>query len=198
MVPSDFLTYFTTMAGVEATLFGLIFIVISIAPESITAADAPVERQVRAASSYSALLNPLVISLCALVPHQQIGIVVLVMSSIGLINTLLMGMSLLQNPSGWVNRIRNGLFILAGLIIYGFEIYYAILLQRSPADSSSLYDLATLLVVIYIFGIARAWDLIGIRQFHIEDWLSSLNATKKKESSAITNSSNSVTNGKKD
>src|SRR6266705_3711547 len=48
MVPPDYAGYFMTMAAVGATLFGLIFVVISIAPASIATASAPLERQVKA------------------------------------------------------------------------------------------------------------------------------------------------------
>lgn len=44
MVPPDYAVYFMTMATVGATLFGLIFVVISIAPASIATASAPLER----------------------------------------------------------------------------------------------------------------------------------------------------------
>jgi hypothetical protein len=107
MVPPDYAGYFRTMATVGATLFGLIFVVISIAPASIATASAPLERQVKALTAYSALLNPVIISLFALVPHQQIGIVVLVLSMSGLINTLSMVPTLVQHSVQWSARFRN-------------------------------------------------------------------------------------------
>jgi hypothetical protein len=90
MVPPDFTVYFTTIATVEATLFGLIFVAISIAPERVAVTSAPLERQVKAFAAYNALLNPLIISLFALVPHQQIGFVILPLGLIGIIQTLIM------------------------------------------------------------------------------------------------------------
>jgi hypothetical protein len=81
MVPPDFVTFFSVLAGVGATLFGLIFVTISIKPETARRETPSMMPQVQVASAYSALLNPLVISLLALVPHATIGTVTVVMST---------------------------------------------------------------------------------------------------------------------
>jgi hypothetical protein len=169
MIPADFANFFSVMAGVGGTLFGLIFLVISIKPEIARAENTSVMRQVQVASAYSALLNPLVISLLALVPHATIGTVTLIMSAIGLVNTIIMGVSLLQDSKGWVKKLKNVFFILASTVIFSYEIFYAIQLSIAPGNLFALYHLATLLVIIYLYGIARAWDLVGVRQFHIQE-----------------------------
>lgn len=196
-MPPDYSVYFTTMAAVGATLFGLIFLVISIAPATIATPGAPRERQVRASTAYSALLNPLIISLFALVPHQQIGTVVIVLSMIGLINTLIMALILLHNKVQWSVRFRTSPFILVGLVLYGYETYYAVRLLQSPTDSSALNTLTDLLIVITVYGVAQAWELIGIRQFHAQEWLSSLIASQKKENASNTVAADSGTDLKK-
>jgi hypothetical protein len=198
MVPPDYSVYFMTMAAVGATLFGLIFVVISIAPESIATASAPLERQVSASTAYSALINPLIISLYALVPHQQIGTAVLVLSLTGLINTLIMALTLLHNAVQWSARVRNIPFILLGFLIYGYETYYAVRLLQSATDSSALNALTDLLIIISVFGVARAWELVGIRQFRVRGWLASLRATKKKANASHTNAANAVNDSEKD
>lgn len=198
MVPPDYSLYFTTMATVGATLFGLIFVVISIAPASIATASAPLERQFRALTAYSALLNPVIISLFALVPHQQIGFVVIVLSLFGLLNTFIMAPTPVQHSVQWSARFRNSPFILAGFLLYSSETYAGIRLLQSPTDSSALNALTDLLIIISVFGVARAWELVGIRQFQVQDWLSSLGATKKKETASNTDAANAVTDLKKE
>ncbi len=173
MIPPAYLAYFTTMAAVGATLFGLIFVAVSIVPESVADTNAPLERQIKAATAYIALLNPLIISLFALVPHQQIGFVVISMSIIGLLNTLSMTLTLLRNAGPLSTRFRNSFFILGGFFLYGYEAYFAIRLLRSPIDDVALYFLSDMLIMISAFGVIRAWELIGIRQFHFINWLSS-------------------------
>jgi hypothetical protein len=57
MVPPEFISFFSVSAAAGATLVGLIFVAVSIAPEHIVMDSAPVERQVVAASSFTALFN---------------------------------------------------------------------------------------------------------------------------------------------
>lgn len=179
MIPADYTTYFMTMAAVGATLFGLIFVAVSIAPESVVAANAPLERQINAITAYIALLNPLIISLFALVPHQQIGYAVITMSTIGLLNTFALLMTVLQNAKQRAVLLRRSLFILASFVLYGYETYFAVRLLHSPGDPVALYALADLLIFISAFGVIRAWELMGIRQFLLRDWISSLPGVKK-------------------
>jgi len=181
MVPTDFTLFFSVMAGVGATLFGLIFLVITIKPEVTRVESTSVMRQAQVASSYSALLNPLVISLFALVPHATIGTVTLCMSLIGLVSTIVMGVSLFQDALSWANKLKSVLFLLGSLVIFSFEIDYSIRLIVTPGDLSTLSALTTLLVLIYLYGIARAWDLVGARQFQLHDLLTPLVPQRVKE-----------------
>jgi hypothetical protein len=169
LVPASFFPYFATMAGVGAVLFGFVFLVISIVPLRLVDESTPMSQQLKAASAYYAFLNPLLISLLALIPGQQIGVAVLTTSLVGFISTLLMGLSLLRHRAGWRSEIEHGAFILSALVIYGVEIACALLLLRSPGNTSSLDNLTSFFVVSYLFGIARSWELIGIRQFHLSD-----------------------------
>src|SRR5215469_4178760 len=105
MVPLEFTNFFGVMAGVGGTLFGLIFVAITIRPETIRGDGSSMLRPFQIASSYTALLNPLVISLFALVPHTTIGTVTIVMSSIGLINSCAIGINLFQVAMGWTKKI---------------------------------------------------------------------------------------------
>jgi hypothetical protein len=78
-----------------------------------------------------------------------------------------MGISLFQDARNWANKLTSAFFVVSSLVIFGVELSFAIHLEAFPADRATLYDLTTLLVVIYLYGIARAWDLVGVRQFHL-------------------------------
>lgn len=171
MVPADYTLFFSVMAGVGATLFGLIFLVITIKPEIAAPEGASIIWQVQVASAYTSLLNPLVISLFALVPHTTIGSVTLIMGAIGQISTIIMGASLVQESGNWTNKLKSGFFILVSFVIFGLEMVYAVRLIMTPGDVSALDNLTTQLVIIYLYGIARAWDLVGIRKFDITELL---------------------------
>ena len=78
----------------------------------------------------------------------------------------------LLHGAGQVNaNVRNLVFIAISFILYGFEAYIAIQITRPVIESYWLSILADLLIFITLFGIVRAWEIIGIRQFRIRDWL---------------------------
>ncbi len=198
MIPPEYVSFFSTMAAVGATLFGLIFVAISIVPESVATPTTSLDRQVRATTSYLALLNPLVISLFALIPHQQIGIVTIGMSTLGILNTLGMVLTLIRSTGPSLTRFRHSLFILAGFFLYGYESYFAIRLIQSPADNVSLYFLADLLVAISVFGVIRAWELIGMQRFYLINWLSSIGRAKNAANGIQPESTGIPATGKKE
>jgi hypothetical protein len=179
MVPAEYSIFFMAMAGVGATLFGLIFVAISISPENVAVASAPVERQVKATAAYIALLNPLMISLFALVPYQIIGIAVTILSWIGLINTLAMTLTLRQEAEQGNTKFRNSIFVVVSFFLYGFEAFIATRLLRYKIEVNWFSFLADILIFLTLYGIVRAWELIGIRQFHIRNWIKSLQSNKK-------------------
>jgi hypothetical protein len=181
MVPPEYSNYFVTMATVSATLFGLIFLVVSITPESIAGEGAPLVRQLQALAAYLALSNPLIIALFALLPHQEIGPAVVAVGSAGLLNMLVMALLLFRDSGEQRFSLRNSLFIVVGLVLYGFEVENGVRLLQRPSDSSALYTLGTVLIFILVFGVARAWELVGGRAFHIRDWLSLSNATSRRD-----------------
>src|SRR6266849_5089941 len=173
MVPEAFNNFFLASAGIGATLVGLIFVAVSIAPENIVQANAPIERQAMAASSFTALLNAFFISFGALIPGI-IGSLTLIMSALGLINSSFLAWNLLKERERWQNLVRRVFLILVSIIIYGYEFYYAILIIKEPKSVGNIYSLAGLLLGVYGIGLTRAWQLLGARRFGIGGWLSPL------------------------
>ncbi len=173
MVPEAFTNFFLASAGVGATLVGLIFVAVSIAPEHIVQANAPIERRAMAASSFSALLNAFFISLGALIPGI-IGPLTLVMSALGLTTSLLLAWNLLKERERWQNLARRVFLILVSFIIFGLEFYCAFLITKEHGNVGNFYMLSALLMGTYGIGLTRAWQLLGARRFGIGGWLSPL------------------------
>src|SRR6266849_3444015 len=173
MVPEAFNNFFLASAGIGATLVGLIFVAVSIAPENIVQANAPIERQAMAASSFTALLNAFFISFGALIPGI-IGSLTLIMSALGLINSSFLAWNLLKERERWLNVVRRVFLILVSFIIYGFEFYNAIVIIREPDTVGNFYVLAGLLLGVYLIGLTRAWQLLGARRYGLGGWLSPL------------------------
>lgn len=166
--------FFTASVGAGGALIGLIFVAVSIAPERTVMAGAPLERQAVATSAYSALINAFFISLFALIPGESIGWVTLVMSFLGLWSTLFLGWSLLKHPTGWQSTTRRFSLILVSIVIYGYELYVALILIKAPLDPYGTFTLATLVGVAYGLGLVRAWQLLGAHRFSPVNWLNPL------------------------
>ena len=64
--------------------------------------------------------------------------------------------------------------IVASYIIYGYELYYAILLIQKPGNSANFYGLTALIIAVYGIGLLRAWQLLGARRYGLLGWLSPL------------------------
>ena len=173
MVPPQFTNFFLASSGAAAALVGLLFVAISVAPEHIVQANAPIERQAMAASSFTALLNAFFISLGALIP-LNIGTLTLIMSVLGIINSSVLAWNLLKKRGSWQNVVRRVYLILVSFIIYGYEFYYAILIILEPKNVGNIYMLAGLLLGVYGIGLTRAWQLLGARRFGLGGWLSPL------------------------
>jgi len=173
MVPPQFTNFFLASSGAAAALVGLLFVAISVAPEHIVQANAPIERQAMAASSFTALLNAFFISLGALIP-LNIGTLTLIMSVIGIINSSVLAWNLLKKRGRWQNVVRRVYLILVSFIIYGYELYYAILIILEPNNVGNIYMLAGLLLGVYGIGLTRAWQLLGARRYGLGGWLSPL------------------------
>ncbi|HLW03780.1 MAG TPA: hypothetical protein VKT82_34355 [Ktedonobacterales bacterium] len=165
MVPPAFMTFFATSASAGAALVGLLFVAVSIAPHETVKTSAPIERQATSASAFTALINAFFISLGALIPASNIGIFTLFMSVLGLLNTLTLTRHLVMPWPGLNGLVRRGPLVAAGLIIYGYEMYFAILLLITPDDKGPLYGLMGLLLGVYGLGIVRAWQLLGAKRF---------------------------------
>ncbi len=185
MVPSDFANFFLASAGAGAALVGLLFVAIAIAPESTVMGGAPAERRAVASSAFTALLNAFFISLNALLPRTNMAHLTLVMSGIGLFNSLFLGVSIFLNPTSWQTAIRRAVLILTSVVLYGFELYYAILLVLSPNDTNSVFSLAALVMGVYGLGIVRAWELLGASRFGLLRWLNPLYELNEKGASKL-------------
>ena len=190
MTPPELSNFFIASASAGGALLGLLFVAISIAPEQIVTPRAPIERQAVAASTFTALLNAFFVSLAALIPGS-LAWAALTMSSLGLLNSLALGVRLLRHPKSWQNFIRRMFLILVSLIIYGDEFYNALSLTKTPSAVGYAYVLAVLLLTVYGLGLVRAWELLGVQRFGLLTWLNPLYDINKSMSIPTDHLSNS-------
>ena len=88
MVTGDFIGYFAAAGTAAGTLIGLLFVAVSLRPESVLGAGAPPEGRAVAGSAFIALVNSFFVSLIAVIPHTSLGYVAAIMALLSLLYTL--------------------------------------------------------------------------------------------------------------
>ncbi|HEX8036781.1 MAG TPA: hypothetical protein VF510_23185 [Ktedonobacterales bacterium] len=171
MVPSDFTNYFLASTGAGAALVGLLFVAVSVAPERIFGRNALPERQVVAASAFSALVNAFVVSLAALIPKMNVGGVAIVMGALALSSTVQQIRRLWDRRIDVLHLARRMTLPMTSLVIYGLEIVLGMSLIQHGMTVEPMFSLSVLLLVIYGVGLTRAWQLLGAPRSGVFSWL---------------------------
>lgn len=153
--------FFSACASVGGALIGLLFVAVSVAPERVLGPNASEVHGVRAAGTLTAFTNALTVVLFGLIPGFNAGSAATVVALVGLV---FIGGALVRVYPGWrAGRIRAlDLTFLVGLIaVFVLQLIAGIGLKRHPSDSSDLTTLCILVVVCFLIGIERAWELVG-------------------------------------
>jgi hypothetical protein len=175
MVPSAYLSFFITAATAGGALIGLLFVAVSIAPHRTVHPSAPVESRVIASSTFTALFNGFFLALGAVLPFWNIGVLTLIVSLMGVINSLSQGWLMLRPWPSWQNAVRWMVLIVVSLYLYVYELICAIQLLVSPAHSPLIFTLSILLMGIYGLALVGAWELLGVQGIGLLAWLNPLN-----------------------
>ncbi len=182
VVPPEFANFFIASASAGAALVGLLFVAVSIAPEQMVTRRAPVERQAVAGSAFTALINAFFISLVALIPHLNIGTLIVPFICLCLVTTLIQAWQLLRLRKGWQSFLRRAFLVVLRLVLYGLELLNALHLSFDPSQVGDLYGLIFLLVGVFALGLIRAWELLGVQRYGLFGWLNPLRDVNETES----------------
>jgi hypothetical protein len=161
VVPDNLHDFFVARAGVAGALVGLLFVAISIATERLTAIKAETQiHRVRALAALSAFVNALVVSLVALLPGQNLGPAVFVVAVVGLALVVASLRSLFRQHQLRGRQLRESLFLLGLLVVFGFQLAAGILVMNRPHDSDVVGTVAVLVLICFMVGIGRSWELV--------------------------------------
>lgn len=162
MVPDDIHDFFMASAGAAGALVGLLFVAISVAGDRLAkhGAGAQVHR-IRANASLIAFDNALAVSLFALIPGHVIGWTAVAAGSAGLLFVTGSLVSLARMPGRQWVAVRDALFLVGMAVAFVFQLSAGLDVVGNPADASSVQNIAILVIVFFLFGISRAWELVG-------------------------------------
>lgn len=170
MVPASFIPFFSISAGAAATLIGLLFVAVSVAPERTVGAKASSSRRAVAESAFTALLNPFLVSLIALIPVAPLGIGTVVITAATLLNAL-RSLALLiahwrhETKASLIPRLQQLLLPLSMLVIYGLEFWWGVSVFHTAAISADeMSRLASILITLQGLAIVRCWELLGAQR----------------------------------
>jgi hypothetical protein len=157
--------FFAASAGVAGALIGLLFVAISVAPERVLGPEASEVHAVRAAATLTAFSNALTVSLFSLIPGFHTGGPATAVSLVGLAFIL---RAMLSVAPAWRDgrvQLLDFSFLVGLAVVFVVQLVYAIQLDGHEADRNALQTVCVLVVVCFLIGIARAWELVGGPRF---------------------------------
>ena len=162
VVPDGLRDFFVASAGVAGALIGLLFVAVTVASERLARAEKGGQLyRIRASAALTSFTNALVVSLLALVPRQTIGPTAVAVAGAGLLFITASLLSLIRLRQVHWRALRDVLFLVGLMITFVVQLIQGIQVILRPDDSRAVNTIMLLVVICFLIGIDRAWELVG-------------------------------------
>ena len=153
--------FFAASAGVAGALIGLLFVAISVASDRLRAATDGQVHRIRAVAALTAFTNSLAVSLFSLIPGHKIGPTSISVAAVGVTFVAASLSSLIRLRQVRWAIVRDALFLVGLAVTFVIELIEGIAISTQAGNSGAVDTIATLVVICFLLGIARSWELIG-------------------------------------
>jgi hypothetical protein len=162
VVPEGVRDFFVASASVAGALIGLLFVAITVAAERLARAEEGTQiHRIRASAALTSFTNALVVSLLALVPGQTIGPTAVAVAGAGLLFITASLLSLIRLRQVHWRALRDALFLAGLMVVFAVQMIQGIQVILHPGDSHAVNTIMLLVVICFLIGIDRAWELVG-------------------------------------
>jgi hypothetical protein len=162
MVPEDLHDFFVASAGVSGALIGLLFVAISVSGGRLAGeASKAHPHRIRASAALTAFTNSLTISLFGLLPGEKVGWTSMAVSVAGIAFVAATLLSLIRLRQANMKAARDLLFLAGLIVVFAIQLAEGWAVTSNPADSGAVDTIAFEVVVCFLIGIGRSWELIG-------------------------------------
>jgi hypothetical protein len=153
VVPASFTPYFTAIATAAAALIGLLFVAVSLRPETVFGESATAPGRANAGSAFTALVNCFFVSVVALIPQAGVGDVSITLAIISIFATVQLHREVGRK------HLQLGM-LLYGLIACVFQFVNGVLCVLNPHDLTYVQVAAYVMIGQISGALSRAWSLV--------------------------------------